>query len=101
MTYNKNFNPIINMSLKSERLEARVLPDVKKLVERVTAISGQSVSDYLTELILSDAPIKIKQHANISLSNKEFERFMAMTRVTVKPGKKLRDVAKALDNEGF
>lgn len=89
------------MPTKSERLEARVLPDIKKMVERVTAISGQSVSDYLSELILSDAPIKIKQHANITLSNKEFEQFMAMTQETVKPSKKLRDAAKALDSEGF
>ncbi len=89
------------MATKSERLEARVLPDVKKLVERVTAISGQSVSDYLTDLILADAPVKIEQHTNISLTNEEFERFMAMTQETVEPGKKLRDVAKALDSEGF
>jgi len=89
------------MSTKSERLEARVLPDVKKMVERVTAISGQSVSDYLSELILSDAPIKIEEHTRITLSNKEFDEFVAMTQETVKPSKKLRDVAKALDSDGF
>ena len=102
MSYNNGFLMCrLVMATKSERLEARVIPEIKQLVDRVTALSGLSIGDYISGLILSDAPDTIQKHSSITLSNDDFDRFIELSKKTVKPSKKLVAVAKELDESGF
>ena len=91
------------MSAKShyERLEAKIQPETKRLAERAAAISGVTLTDYLVRLIKEDAPKTLKIHAEINLTNEQFDKFSALCNSDRELSKELKKAVKLLDGEGF
>lgn len=89
------------MTVKTERVEARFLPEIKQLAERAALASGITLTDYLARLVVEDAPKTLESHTQIKLTNEQFDRFIAICESEQQPSQKLIDIAKRLDTEGF
>lgn len=89
------------MSMKTERIEARFLPEIKHLAERAALISGVTLTDYLAKLVTENAPKTLKAYSEIKLTNEQFDQFIAICDTPPKPSKAILNAAKRLDEEGF
>ncbi len=89
------------MRAKYERLEAKLSPETKRLAERAALVSEVTLTDYLVKLIKEDAPKTIKAHAEIQLTNQQFDDFIKICESTRKPSNEIMTAAKLLDDEGF
>jgi uncharacterized protein (DUF1778 family) len=89
------------MSSKTERVEARFPADIKALAERAALASGCTLTDYLANLVRSDAPQRLKAHCEIELTNQQFDNFIKACENAPAPSKKILDAARKLDQEGF
>jgi uncharacterized protein (DUF1778 family) len=91
-----------NPNTRSERLETRLDPETKRLAERAAALGFGSMADYITRLIREDAPRRLAAQALIEVTNDQFDRFLAACNDTSRtPGKRLREAAARLDEEGY
>lgn len=89
------------MAVKTERIEARFIPEIKQLAERAALVSGITLTDYLARLVREDAPKTLKTYAEIKLTNEQFDNFLTICDAAQEPSKKILDAAKRLDEEGF
>lgn len=65
-------------NVRSERLEARIDPETKRLAERAAALGFGSMADYITRLIREDAPRRLAAQALIQVTNDQFEHFLSV-----------------------
>ena len=56
---------------KRERLEARVSPDQKELIQRAAALTGRSLTDFVVSSAQAAAEEAIRTHAVIRLSARD------------------------------
>ncbi|WP_077000074.1 DUF1778 domain-containing protein [Variovorax sp. KK3] len=63
---------------RTERVEARIAPDVLDIVRRAAEIEGRSVSDFLVGAAQEAARRTIEQAQIIRLSMEEQQRFAAL-----------------------
>lgn len=89
------------MTAKTERIEARFMPEVKQMAERAAMASGMTLTDYLAHLVCEDAPNRLKAHADIQLTNKQFDEFLQICDQAIEPSNRIVEAAKRLDEEGF
>ncbi len=89
------------MAIKTERVEARFMPEVKLLAERAAVASGVSLTDYLAKLVREDAPKTLKAQTEIQLTNLQFDHFIAICEAEHEPAQAIKDAARRLDEEGF
>jgi len=89
------------MVSKTERVEARFMPEIKQLAERAALVSGVTLTDYLVRLVREDAPKTLKSYSEIQLTNKQFDNFIAICEAEHEPSQAIIDAAKRLDDEGF
>lgn len=89
------------MSTKTERVEARFMPEVKQLAERAALASGMTLTDYLAHLVCEDAPKTLQTHTEIQLANEQFDAFLKVCEQDMEPSERITEAAKRLDNEGF
>jgi len=89
------------MANKTERVEARFVPEIKQLAERAALVSGVTLTDYLVRLVREDAPKTLKSYSEIQLTNQQFDNFMAICEAEHDPSQAIIDAAKCLDDEGF
>ena len=68
----------MSSSAKKERMNFRLAPKDKELAERACVASGQSMTDYIVDLIRKDAPEVLKRQATIAVTNAQFDDFMAV-----------------------
>ncbi|HYI14145.1 MAG TPA: DUF1778 domain-containing protein [Thermomicrobiales bacterium] len=59
--------PAANMT-KAARLEARITPDQKELIERAAALSGRSMTDFIVSAVESAAAETIRTHQVMRLT---------------------------------
>jgi uncharacterized protein (DUF1778 family) len=52
---------------RSQRLEARITPDQKALIERAAALEGRSVTDFVLQAVQAAARQSILEHQRIAL----------------------------------
>lgn len=89
-------------STRGERIEFRTTATVKALVERASAARGVSKTEYLSELIERDATEVLKRQQEITLTNSQFDNFMAVCQdESLMPGPRILEAARRLDEEGF
>lgn len=89
------------MTVKTERIEARFTPSVKKLAERAASVSGLSLTDYLTKLVTENAPKTLQHYETITLTNQRFDDFIAYCDGDCEPSERLKSAMNRLKSEGF
>lgn len=76
-----------------ERLEARVTPEQKRLLERAAAIRGQTLSDFVVGSASRAAEEAIRTHEVIVLSERDAQAFMEALLNPRPAGPRLRQAA--------
>jgi uncharacterized protein (DUF1778 family) len=80
---------------KEARLNFRLSPDLKVVIEEAAAALGQSVSDFAVSTLLQTARSVLRQQAVTELSNRDRDRFVALLDDTAaKPNKALTEAAR-------
>ena len=62
--------------VRSERLEARVSADQKKLIERAAALQGRTVTDFVLTSVQEAARRAIEEHQRLDLSVRDSQAFV-------------------------
>jgi uncharacterized protein (DUF1778 family) len=75
---------------RSERVEARVTPEQKKLFERAAALDGRSLTDFLLSSAQAAAADTISRHELLKLTPDDQEMFVAALLNPPAPKKALR-----------
>ncbi|MGI9229317.1 MAG: DUF1778 domain-containing protein [Gammaproteobacteria bacterium] len=93
---------MMNKSTRTERIEMRVQAETKLLAERASAVLGcDSVTEYVVRLIHENAPAVLEREATITLTNAQFDRFMAACQdESVAPSRRILKAAERLDRDG-
>ena len=60
---------------RSERVQARINPEAKRVLERAASLRGMSLSDFMVSSAYDAATRTIKDHQVISLSARDSEAF--------------------------
>lgn len=60
---------------RSERVQARISPDTKRLLERAASLRGVSLSDFVVSSAYDAATRTVKEHQVIALSARDSEAF--------------------------
>ena len=60
---------------RSERVQARINPDTKRLLERAASLRGMSLSEFMVSSAFDAAIRTVKDHQLISLSARDSEAF--------------------------
>lgn len=76
---------------KTERLELRVAPSVRKVIERASSISGLSSGD----LAFEGARRVLEEHDRMHLAGADRERFLAAVAKPPRPTRRLVDALRA------
>ena len=80
---------------RTERVEARIAPDVLEVVRRAAEIEGRSVSDFVVQAAQDAARRTIEQTQIIRLSMEEQQRFAALLLAPPAPAPAMVRAAKA------
>lgn len=59
------------------RLEARISPDQKKILQRAAALEGRSLTDFVVGHIVQEAKRVVQENEIIRLTEREREAFVA------------------------
>ncbi len=83
------------------RIDIRIDNETKLLLERASAVSGLTVTQYITSLIRQNAPITLANAANIQLNNEQFDNFIEACAKAEKLSDKILKTARCLDEKGY
>lgn len=61
---------------KTTRLDLRVRPDVKKIIEQAAETLGISTTDFASAALVSEAQAVLEKHHRITLNNADRDRFL-------------------------
>jgi uncharacterized protein (DUF1778 family) len=78
---------------RSERVEARVTPEQKKLLERAAALEGRSLTDFVLASAQAAAADTIARHELLKLTPTDQNVFVAALLKPPAPNKALRGAA--------
>lgn len=62
--------------VRGERLETRVTPDQKSLIERAAALQGRTVTDFVLTSVQDAARRAIEEHQRMDLSIRDSQAFV-------------------------
>jgi len=79
---------------KRERLEARITPEQKELVQRAASLEGRSVTDFIIETVEAAAQKVIRSHQVLQLTDRETQAFFAALESPPRPSDELREAAR-------
>lgn len=78
--------------IKSDSLSCRVSSEHKQLIERAARLSGFSLSDFITRVLVSTAAEIVREATVIQLTKSEWDSFTtSLDRPAKVPGKAARD----------
>ena len=80
---------------RTQRTEARLLPDQKKRIERAANLKGLSLSDFMVQNADEAAIRTIQQHESWTLEAKERDTFVEALLNPAEPGERLKSAARA------
>lgn len=80
----------VNSTTKSARLETRVSPEQKDLIERAAAYSGRTVSDFVVTHVEVAAKKVVEEYARIHLDKEQSRTLVAALLSPKRPNKKLQ-----------
>jgi uncharacterized protein (DUF1778 family) len=81
-------------SLRTERTEARLLPEQKLRIERAASLKGLSVSDFIVQHADEAAIRTIQLHSSWNLDERDRDFFFKTLLNPPEPGKHLKAAAK-------
>ena len=76
------------------RLNFRLDPDIKELIERAAAFSGETVTSYAVSTLVRDARRVVQEHEQTTLSEKDWALFVSMLDDPPPPNDALRRAAR-------
>jgi len=79
---------------RDQRLEARVTPDQKELIERAASVQGRTVTDFVVSVLQAAAEQAIADHTVWKLSQEQHKAFIAALTDPPAPNQKLRQAYK-------
>lgn len=77
-------------SIRRERLEARITPELKALLVRAAELQGTSLSDFITLHLWEVANATIREHEILELDAQERELFLSALLDPPAPNEQLR-----------
>jgi uncharacterized protein (DUF1778 family) len=77
-------------AVRQARLEARVAPDHKRLIERAAALEGRSVTDFLVRSALRAAEATLEQHTTIGVTARDMDALLTALDNPPPPNERLR-----------
>ncbi len=83
----------VNSTTKSARLETRVSPEQKDLIERAAAYSGRSVSDFVVAHVEVAAKKVVEEYERIHLDKEQSRTLVDALLSPKRPNKQLRNAA--------
>jgi uncharacterized protein (DUF1778 family) len=75
---------------KSERLNARITPSAKAVLERAASLEGRSITDFVVAKAMEAAVRSIVDHERVVLTEREREAFFAALLAPPKPSDRAR-----------
>jgi len=81
-------------ALRTQRTEARLLPDQKKRIERAACIKGVSLSDFIVQNADEAAIRTIQQHESWALEARDRDFFVEALLRPAEPSARLKSAAK-------
>ncbi|MGI4787876.1 MAG: DUF1778 domain-containing protein [Janthinobacterium lividum] len=78
---------------KTTRLDLRVRPDVKKIIEQAAEALGVSTTDFVSATLVNEAQAVLEKHHRITLNNAERDRFLQALASEEKPNEALVQAA--------
>jgi uncharacterized protein (DUF1778 family) len=85
--------PILVPSARIERLEARVTPEVKQLIQEAVDLEGRTMSEFLINSAQAAAKKVIDDHRSMKLSVRDREVFVSALLNPPEPSEKLIEAA--------
>ena len=82
------------VALRTERMEARLLPEQKKRIERAARLKGLSVSDFIVQHADEAAIKTIESHTAWVLDEKDMEFFVRTLLDPPEPSAKMKAAAR-------
>jgi uncharacterized protein (DUF1778 family) len=78
---------------KSERLEARVTPELKELIGQAASVLGVSVTDFVASALHDRASATLERHYALTLAGRDAARFAQILLDPPAPNAALRSAA--------
>ena len=79
--------------VRTSRLEARITPDQKALIERAAAYEGRTVSDFVVHTVQEAARVVVQEHEILRLNESQSRAFVERLLKPPKPNKALHRAA--------
>lgn len=79
---------------KTARLEARITPDQKALLERAAALSGRTLSEFVVSSAQETAARVVREQEVMALGARDSKAFVAALLKPSTPGSRLRRAAR-------
>ena len=79
---------------RDQRLEARVTPDQKELIERAACVQGRTVTDFVVSALQEAARQAIADHSVWKLNQAQQKAFIGALTAPPAPNQKLREAYK-------
>jgi uncharacterized protein (DUF1778 family) len=80
--------------LRTARLEARITPEQKAIIERAAAYEGQSVSDFVVHSVQESAKSVLREHETLRLNRRQSEALIRSLLDAPEPNAALREAAR-------
>jgi uncharacterized protein (DUF1778 family) len=78
---------------KSENIHIRISPNIKEIIDKAIAVSGQTMTDFATRSLLTSANEVLEREYVTTLSNRDRDKLLAMLDADEEPNEALRRAA--------
>lgn len=85
-------------TLKKQRIDLRLSPEDKSLIENAASISNLTISQFMLASASARAAEVIEQHQRIVLNEASWKRVMEAISNSPEPNEKLKQAARSLQN---
>lgn len=87
--------------MATTRIDIRLDENIKAKAEKASALLGESLSSYITNLMNEDASKVIARHESMTVRDDIFDRFIEACAEVTKPNKTLSDAVKFTNKQGI
>ncbi len=84
---------------KTTRLDLRIRPDVKKIIEQAAETLGISTTDFASAALVSEAQAVLEKHHRITLNNADRDRFLSALTSEDEPNAALTQAAEKFNQQ--